>query len=197
MELEAQLSSPKQHCVDTWNKRALARGWATLCDPLCRFSDRKLAAAADLWQKKSDETGQVPFRKDMTVRLLQPYIPQLSIYERVLAEGARVRYRVRLMGTNVVTFTKEMTGHFLDEVIEEPFLPLWYELGATIFAFGGPIRILHRGDSFRKKYIVGESFGAPLQTNDGRTDLIMAVTSFEGFDPWEIVCAQARTQLGV
>ena len=69
-------------------------------------------------------------------------------------------------------------------------------MGRTILEYGGPMRILHRGDTFKKRYVVGEGFAAPLRTNDGRTDLIMTVTSYEGFDTWDVVAAQARRQIG-
>lgn len=197
MEQFTKGNAQRHFYIEIFNKRAIESDWPVLCDDACRFSEKKLTGASALWQLKAQEAGHTPLRKDMTVRLLQPYIPRLSIFERVPDGGGAMRYRVRLMGTNVVTYTKEMTGHFLDEVIEPPFLPAWYAVGETIFQYGGPLRILNRGDTFRKKYLVGESFAAPLLTNDGRADLIMSVTSYEGFAPWDAVYSRAKQQLGL
>lgn len=181
--------------IDAFNQAALASDWPILIDPQCRFTENRLYGVQALWQQLAGIT--IPRRQDMTARLLQPYIPQLSIFERVQTDTVPVRFRARLMGTNMVQFTAEMTGHFLDEIIGPTFLPRWLCVGQTILHHGGPLRILHRGDSFNKKFVVGEGFAAPLLTTDGRPDLIMTVFNFEGFDSWEVVAARALAQLGL
>lgn len=195
MDSRTEGNSKPFFCIDIFNRRCLDAGWPVLCDPGCRFTDRKLSGVLTLWQNMA--VSGIPYRKDMTARLLQPYIPQLAIFERVAGDDGHSRIKTRLMGTNMVTFTMEMSGRFLDEVIAPEFLPRWVETAELVLRFGGPVRILHRGDTFKKKHIIGEGFAAPLLTNDGKTNLIMAVTSYEGFDTWETVSAQAKLQLGL
>lgn len=184
------------YTANDFNLAAIAHGWPILIDPLCRFSEGKLHSVMALWQQMTADNS-IPRRQDMTARLLQPYIPQLSIFERVPGEDGTVRFRARLMGTNMVQFTAEMTGHFLDDMIGPDYLPRWISTGQTILGHGAPLRILHRGDSFNKKFVVGEGFAAPLLTTDGRADLIMTVFNFEGFDSWEVVAARTLAQLGL
>lgn len=179
--------------LDDFNALAEENQWPVLIDSQCRFSERKLIAAHDLWQQKA--AGGLPRRQDMTARLLQPFIPQLTIYERVSGTDGTLRYRVRLMGTNTVQFTAEMTGRFVDEMIDPEHLPRWFVLGQTILRQNAPLRVLYRGDSFHKRHVVGEVFAAPMLSIDGRADLIMAITTFEGADSWEVVCQRAREQL--
>jgi hypothetical protein len=195
MDMQSGYYQNRISCVGDLNRQAIANGWPLLCDSDCRFTEKKLSGVLALWREKA--VDGIPYRKDMTARLLQPYIPQLSIFERVATADGLGRFRVRLMGTNMVMFTTEMSGRFVDEAIEAEFLPRWNALGQAVLHCGGPVRILHRGDTFHKKHVVGEAFAAPLLTNDGRADLIMAVTSFEGFDSWEVVSSQARLQLGL
>lgn len=197
MDLHFEETAKRHFAIESLNAQAHEAGWPIICDAGCRFTEKKLFGVMALWQQMAEAAGGTPLRRDMTARLLQPYIPQLSIFERVSMADGRARFRVRLMGTNVVQFTTEMSGRFLDEVIAGEFLPRWYAVGQAILHYGGPLRILHRGDSFHKKHIVGEGFAAPLKTNEGRTDLIMAVTSYEGFDSWDVIAAQARLQLGL
>lgn len=178
--------------LDRFNTLSDENHWPVLIDSLCRFSEAKLTAAEMLWRQKA--VGALPRRQDMTARLLQPFIPQLTIYERIRGDDGTLRYRVRLMGTNTVQFTTEMTGHFVDEMIEPEHLPRWFILGQTILRQNGPLRILYRGDSFHKRHVVGEAFAAPLLTTDGRADLIMVITTFEGIDSWEVVSKRAREQ---
>lgn len=191
---EAEFAQVTQNgaTIDQFNGLAIRQGWPVLIDRLCRFTDIRLSTARALWQRMAS-TG-LPRRQDMTARLLQPYIPQLAIYERQQATGTALRYRVRLMGTNTVQFTTEMTGHYIDDIIGPDHLPRWLIVGQTILRYGGPVRLLYRGDSFQKKHVVGEVLAAPLLTTDGRPDLIMAVTTFEGADSWEAVATRTRHQ---
>lgn len=192
-ETDIETATQNGISIDRFNGLAAQSDWPVLIDPLCRFTYAKLSAANALWQCMAG-TG-LPRRQDMTARLLQPYIPQLTIYERLQGPDHILRFRVRLMGTNSAQFTQEMTGHYIDEILSQEHLSRWLIAGQTVLRHGAPLRLLYRGDSFNKKHVVGEAFVAPLLTTDGRPDLIMAITVFEGGNSWEAIAARTRRQL--
>jgi hypothetical protein len=112
MSIQATAQAPGQTPVDDFNRRALENGWSVLCDPGCRFSASLLFDALELWRKAAN--GSIPYRRDMTARRLRPFIPVLSIYERVRHPGGGWRYRTRLMGTKLAFTTIEMSNRFVD-----------------------------------------------------------------------------------
>lgn len=181
--------------AEALNRLAGEEGWPILCDAACDFTEPKLSEVTALWRAKAQDG--IPFRREMTARLLQPYIPMLAIYERSYTQDGTVRYKVRLMGTTMVQFTSEMSGHYLDEIIDPIYLPRWHAVGNHTFAHGGPLRILMRSDSFHRHFLVGEAFVAPLRKDDGEPSLLMTVIQYGGFDPWETVEARARAKLGL
>lgn len=179
--------------AERFNRLASENRWAVLCDPYCHFTDPKLCEMVSVWQSKAN--GGIPYRRDMTVRILQPFISQLSIYELVSSEDGSIRWRVRLMGTEVALTTAEMTGKFLDEVVPQDFLDRWNAVGEAILDAGCPLRVLRRADSFGKRHIVSEEFVAPLANDSGRPEMTMSISSFENFDSWEIVEGRLRGEL--
>jgi hypothetical protein len=186
---------PVSQVVERFNQTAHANGWPVLCDPYCRFIDPKLNDAAQLWREKA-QSG-IPYRHDMTVRLLQPFVSQLSIYERQRLPDGATRWKARLMGTDVALAMAEMSGKYIDEVLKPEFLPRWKLTGETLLEHGGPLRFLRRVDSFGKRYMVGEDFAAPLLNDRGQMEISMSVSSFDIFDPWEIVEQKTRIELGL
>ena len=195
MSTKATTRAPAQTPVEDFNRHAIEDGWAILCDPVCRFSAPLLLDALELWRKTAN--GSIPYRRDMTARRLRPFIPVLSIYERVRHPGGGWRYRTRLMGTKLAFTTIEMSNRFVDEVIAEPYLTRWHALGKTALAHEKPLRIVYSGVSVGKPFLVNEAMVAPLLTDDGRPDLIMSITSFDGIDSWKVVEEQTHRQLGI
>lgn len=195
MDTNATLADVAYDAADRFNRLAAEKHWPLLCDPYCRFTDHKLHDALQLWLAKGG--GGIPYRKDMTARLLQPYISQLSIFERLTGPEGDRRWRVRLMGTEVALTTAEMTGKFVDEVIPECYLERWLQTGETILASGRPVRLLRRADSFGKQHIVSEEFTAPLRNDSGAVEMTIGISSFENFDPWDVVEKRTRRELGL
>jgi hypothetical protein len=181
--------------IDAFNRQARDEGWAILLDPACRFGVAKLHSALALWREQA--ASGIPFRKAMTARLLQPYIPMLSIFERLSLPDGSVRYRNRLMGTDAALSTIEMTGKYVEDMIPEPYLRRWHALGQAFFSYCGPLRLLFGGDTFNKHFLVGEGFAAPLLTDAGRPDIGMSIIAYDGIDSWSVVEARACAELGL
>ncbi len=193
MNMHTSIATPRG--ADGLNTLAREEGWPILCDASCRFTNSKLTAVAKIWHDKA--AGQsIPFRKDMTARLMQPFMPMLSFYERVGEAGER-RYRARLTGTAIVEITTEMSGRFLDEIIAPDYLPRWNAIGDAVLEQGSPVRVLSRCDSFNKSYIVGEFFCAALRAEDGTVSRILTAASFDSVQPWAEVEAAERARLGL
>jgi hypothetical protein len=188
-------AAPDLEAADRFNRAARESGWPLICDPYCHFTDVRLRKAMTIWMEQAN--GFVPYRRDLTVRILQPFVSQLSIYERIARPDGNIRWKVRLMGTEVALTTTEMTGKFLDEVLKPEFMPRWDLTGETVLRQGGPLRFLRRTDSFGKRYIVCEDFAAPLLNDKGEAVITMSISSFDNIDPWEIVEKRTRRELGL
>lgn len=181
--------------INTLNHLAVRMAWPVIGDPGCHFRENKLYAVLDLWLDVAVDGP--PHRREMTARMLQPYLPFLTIIEREPGLGAEpYRYRVRLMGANTERFNTEMTGRYLDEVVPERYLSRWYGMVDAVIGAGRPVRLLTQNESFKKNYVVGESFAAPLLSDSGVANLVMAVSYYEGRS-WERVAATERQQLGL
>ena len=101
------------------------------------------------------------------------------------------------MGSGVVEIFGELTGRFLDETIPEEYLSRWYSMVDIPLATGVPMRLVARGDTFDKSYIVGEHLCAPLRTDDGEVKLVLTGACFDGTHSWTEVIADERQRLGL
>src|ERR1700722_5341035 len=110
--------------VAALNAHAIAMGWGMRCYEALDFAQPELNAFAELWREKTAATGG-PSRADFDARTMKPWLPNLSIVERVETEAGAWRYRFRLSGTDLAHRFGECTGHFLDELLAEPFLERW------------------------------------------------------------------------
>ena len=179
-----------------FNATAARQGWPVLCDATCEFTSSKLHEFLSLWRGIADN-DRIPFRREMTARLLQPFMRSIALYERVAGEDGSRRWRVRLMGSTVVRFLGELTGKFLDEVVPEKFLPRWHAMGDVTLAIGLPARFLVRSDTFDKPYLVAEYFFAPLRADDRAASMVLMVGCYDGKFSWADVDVEERQHLGL
>ena len=159
---------------EKYNVRARAEGWPSVCDAALDFHRVEFRVLIATW--RSFATQRLPSRRDFTPRSLKALLRNVVIYERVT--NGSVRYRVRLMGTAFAEMMGDLSGKFLDEVIPEQHLPRWHAaLDAGIEA-GAPLRFISRMDTLDKPFMVGEYFEAPVLTDDGSPDMILAAGLF-------------------
>jgi hypothetical protein len=178
------------------NAAAKRYRWPMICDPFCRFTYSKHDELLALWRSLPSESG-IPYRRDMTARLLKPYLNSVAIYERVETPGGEVRYRVRLMGSKIVQVFGELTGKFLDEAVPEDFVARWHALPDVTLGTGGPVRLLIRSDTFNKAHMVAEYLCVPLRADDGAAKLVLYAGHYEGQRRWTEVEAEERERLGL
>lgn len=159
---------------EKYNARARAEGWPSLCDAALSFHRVEFRVLTATW--RSFATRQLPTRKDFTPRSLKALLRNVAIYERV-ANGT-VRYRVRLMGTAFADVMGDLSGKFLDEAIPAEHLTRWHAALDTAIEAGAPLRFVSRTDTVNKPFLVGEYFEAPILTDDGSPNMILAAGMF-------------------
>lgn len=186
---------PEVTGADHFNETARCYRWPMLCDPSCTFVHVPHRELLTLWRDVAGPSG-IPYRHDMTARRLQPHMRSLIIYEGVEGDGGR-RYRVRLIGSDIVRVFGELTGKFLDDVVPEKFLPRWYGLIDATRAAGVPLRFLVRSDTFDKAHMVAEYLYAPLRAEDGRPTLFLVAGHYDGTRSWTSVATEECPRLGL
>jgi hypothetical protein len=196
MNVQSKNRRPVIASADDLNAAARRYRWPMLCDPSCRFSYSKHDDLLALWRGLAS-SGSIPYRRDMTARLLRPYLNSVAIYERAEGPGGEVRYRVRLMGSKIVQVFGELTGKFLDEAVPEDYVARWHALPDVTLGTGGPVRLLIRSDTFNKAHMVAEYLCLPLRADDGAAKLVLYAGHYEGLRKWTEVEAEERERLGL
>ena len=196
MGLQTNVGLPVIVSADDLNTVAKRYRWPMLCDPTCRFIYPEHYELLSLWRGLAGASG-IPYRRELTARLLQPYLSSVALYERVDGADGTRRYRVRLLGSKLVQIFGELTGKFLDEAVPEEYVPRWHALPEVTLGTGAPVRLLIRSDTFDKAHMVAEYFCAPLRAEDGEAKLVVFAGHYDGTLCWTDVEAEERKRLGL
>jgi hypothetical protein len=187
--MDAQATRPEVASVEDFNALARHSAWFVRCDPECRYLFPELRELDAIWRSKCDASG-LPFRRDMTLRLLRPFSKMMVLHERIDSPAGERRYRVRLIGSHVVQVIGEVSGKFYDEFLPENYVAMWNAMSDVTLAQSAPVRMLIRADELDKSFLFGEFFSAPLKADDGAANLIISVGHFTGDLRWEDVTAE-------
>jgi hypothetical protein len=178
-----------------YNIAATRGNWHSLCDAEARFSHPDLARLLAIWRSEAGRAG-IPSRKCMSPRVLKPFLRDVALYERI-EEGGRRRYRVRLMGTAFAQIMGDLTGKYVDEAVPSEFVSRWHAaLDATLGA-QKPLRFLGREDTKQMTFLTGEFFSAPLLSDDGQMNQVLAAARYSGKRSWEEIEREMRKQLNI
>jgi hypothetical protein len=165
--------------VSALNAKAQERGWTFTCNrEPC--SEPKLNHVSGLWQERA-KNGEIPARSDFSIRDLKSVTPELLIVELV-ADEDRARFRYRYVGTHVARTMGEMTGKFMDEVLEGTTLERTIACYETVIQAREPLRFLTKFSLNRINYFGGEFLCAPLASDHKVVDMVMAVVQFQSLD---------------
>ncbi len=174
----AQSLDPDRHQAadlpSALNAHAEAMGWHFRCDPALNFVKPELGALCELWRAKAGSGGP-PSRAAFDMRVLRPFVRNISLLERIGPEGRR-RYRFRLFGSSLVQLFGEHTGHYLDEMVSPVLLENWIACYDTAIRYGAPLRFLNYYRIPSKDFLKGEIFAAPLAADVPDQPLILAAT---------------------
>ena len=70
----------REQAIAQFNAQAKAKGWLQYCDPDNAFIMRECEELIELWNWARGERD-LPFRDDLPVRALKPYLPRLAMAE--------------------------------------------------------------------------------------------------------------------
>lgn len=160
--------------LNALNARAKAAGWGIVAGPAEGFEHPPLNDAAALWREKA-AGRDIPARADMTARAMKPFMPQMTLIER-LDDGGMQRYRIRLHGSVLARYSGDATGKWLEDVVDQQRIGSFIALYDTVIALRMPLRIATRYQAPELDYLDGESFVAPLSVPTCTTPLILSVT---------------------
>lgn len=168
--------STHSDAIQAFNNRAKAAGWTFSCGPAQDFRRKELVAAHALWREKSN--GRVmPNRADLTARAMKPFMPNMTLLERVSVDG-KPQYRVRLHGSALARYG-DSTGKWLTEVVAPERIGAYSGIYDTVLELLVPLRVVSHYQAPEIDYLVGESLVAPLAVPDSETPLILSVTYAE------------------
>ena len=159
--------TPAEPTPATFTVRARAKGWPFACFAAEGFERPELAAATALWHDKAKGRA-MPDRADMTARVMKPFLPQMTLLERL---GGR--YRVRLHGSALARYAGDSTGQFVDDFVRDGRSAGYVALYDFVLELGRPVRVVTHYQIPQISYLVGESLVAPLS---GPQPLILSIT---------------------
>ncbi len=165
-----------------------------LLDPHCvRFRDPALGEALKVWRTAASDG--LPKRRDMTPKVLRPFLNKVALMERLDQPHGTFRYRARLTGQEFTLAYAEMSGKFLDEVVPKKYLARWKLLIDGVLTAMQPLRCLVVPEAFNRDHSVLEMLLAPMLDDDGKPNQILFVGNFERGRDWAAVQAEEPTLL--
>ena len=177
-----------------YNEKAKAGGWASLCDASVAFRHPDLRRLLGVWRNQATRRG-LPARRDLSPRLLKPFQKDIALLERVAEVGGARRWRVLRMGASLAQIMGDLSGKFLNEVIQTELVPRGNAALDATLTQGVALRFLARADTARMPFLTGEYFAAPLIADDGSASLILVAVRFTGGRSWRDVEAEAYLML--
>ncbi|MBU6297084.1 MAG: PAS domain-containing protein, partial [Alphaproteobacteria bacterium] len=124
------------------------------------------------WRRQAG--AGIPHRSSFTPRAVQPFVGNLTIFERTEPH----RYRVRLMGTRVAGIIGDMQGKFVHEALPRDTARRWtIALDQVLFALR-PARFVNTVAFNNLDYLEAEILLAPLLDEHDRPSMVYVVTAF-------------------
>ncbi|MGD0189372.1 MAG: PAS domain-containing protein [Rhizomicrobium sp.] len=167
--MEAMLASD---AVAAMNARAIAMGWNIRCYEDLDFVEPELNRLSDIWCAKASRTG-FPSRRDFDARTLKPWLPNVSLAERVCDETGTPHFRTRLFGSTLARIFGEQTGRYLDDFLPQPYFERWNALYSTLLMCRKPLRIVARFEWRKVEWLDGEMFATPLGNGHDEPTMIL------------------------
>lgn len=164
--------------VAGFNRDCETRGWPMRADASLAFEGPALTLAMQIWHGQRGARA-MPSRKDMTPRLLKPFIPKVALFD-VVREKDRVRFRSRVTGTEIARRFGEGSGKFIDEAVPSPFRERWLAILQLALDTGAPVRTTSRLEFQNQSYLKIECLVAPLADDPKNPDTMFLVAHIAG-----------------
>ncbi len=157
-----------------FNTRALAAGWPIVCDSALALEHEPLRRLHAIWLAAA--AGRpVPAKKDLTPRVLAPFLRIVAFVERE-PFGKTRRYRFGYFGSGLSEFGPDMTRQFFDELMEARQAEGWNQACDLVLERRRPF--LFHSHYTTVQYIRGNCYVAPLAGDDGEVSTILTGTIF-------------------
>jgi hypothetical protein len=140
------------------------------------FVTPQLKRILQVWEAKRG-VRTAPCRGDFGLRDLSFALPNIAVLA-VVREGARVRFRVQMMGSQLDAYIAPMTGKFIDEMVPPEFAEKWASLWGGAVETRRVQRSVGRVKFGGKPYYVAESLFGPLATDGEHPDGVLVATYF-------------------
>jgi hypothetical protein len=164
--------------IAQFNVQARANGWVQYCDPDNAFVMRECDELIELWNWARGER-ELPARDDLPARALKPYLPRLSIVERIQDDPPRFKFR--LVGTIMTQSLSERTGQAFDhESATQEQTERWTHSSLLSLAVKRPLRF----PTMVQRLMVGEMLLLPLVDETGVPRFVLAYGRYEPTRDW-------------
>jgi hypothetical protein len=164
--------------IAQFNAQARANGWVQYCDPDNAFVMRDCEELIELWNWARGER-ELPARDDLPARVLKPYLPRLSIAERIQDDPPRFKFR--LVGTIMTQSLSERTGQTFDhESASSEQTGRWTHSSVLSLAVRKPLRF----PVVLQRLTVGEMLLLPLADETGAPRFVIAYGRYEPTRDW-------------
>lgn len=172
--------------------------WPVICDRSLAFVTPQLKQTVDVWRAKAGKRI-MPARGDLTIKDLKFTLPNLAFLS-IVREPARVRFKVRLMGSDLDANVLPATGQFVDEAVPAQFAEKWASLWLPAIETRTPLRCVGRQEFRERRCFLSETLFAPL-ADDGETpDVLMIASYYHLLDETEArpnpIAARLAVELG-
>jgi hypothetical protein len=178
----------REQAIAHFNAQATEKGWLQYCDPSGAFVMRECEELIELWNWARGDR-ELPFRDDLPVRALKPYLPRLAMAELVAKDPPRFKFR--LVGTILTRTLSERTGQTFDhETATQEQTERWTHTSLLAIETRTPLRF----PIVIQKLIVGEMLLLPLADETGEARFVMAHGRYEPSRDWSMPEASVRAQ---
>jgi hypothetical protein len=128
------------------------------------FDCPKLGWFDALWRERA-ALRPLPRRSDFTVRMLAPFLFNMTIVERFVTPQGR-RYRYRLFGSGLAERMGDCTGRFVEEVLPAEKVQPWCEAYDQVMAAQEPVHFLAPFGLPGLDHLMVETVLAPVAAED-------------------------------
>lgn len=176
------MNSMSGFACERFNARAAHEGWPIVCDDPLNLESSRLKAVLEVWNGARGRRA-IPRRFDITAKALGCNLEDVKVLDRVEEIGKVRRYRFRLQGRHVASFSGDHIGKYLDEVISQHFIASWYCAYDSAIELSAPLRYVFQYRATNQDRLQVESLVAPFgDTIGGPRGLLTAAVSFPSSD---------------
>jgi hypothetical protein len=100
----------------------------------------------------------------------------------IVREGGRMRFKVRLAGSEIDAYTGPMTGRFIDEAVPAKFSEKWSMPWIQAIESRRVLRTVGRVEYRDRAYYISETLCAPLATDGEHPDILMVAVYYHVAD---------------